>query len=50
MADEIARDAGREIWRWVILAALLVACLTSYFLFASRVPPVITPAQSAETP
>jgi uncharacterized BrkB/YihY/UPF0761 family membrane protein len=50
MSDENARDTGRDLWRWLILAALLFACLTAYFLYAPRVPPVVHPAQNAETP
>jgi uncharacterized BrkB/YihY/UPF0761 family membrane protein len=50
MADEKARDVGRDLWRWLILAALLVAGLTAYFLYAPRVPPVVHPAQSEGAP
>jgi hypothetical protein len=49
MADENARDAGRDLWRWLILAALLLACLVAYFLYAPRVPPAIQPARSVES-
>jgi hypothetical protein len=38
------------MWRWVILAALLLACLAAYFLYAPRVPPVLHPAENTETP
>jgi hypothetical protein len=50
MADENARDTGHDLWRWLVLAALLVACLVGYFLYASKVPPAIRPAQNAEAP
>jgi hypothetical protein len=49
MTDENARASAGEVWRWLVLTALLLACLAGYFLYAPRVPPVIHPAKSAET-
>jgi hypothetical protein len=50
MSDENPRDAWRDLWRWLILAALLLASVTAYFLYARRVPPAIQPARSVEIP
>lgn len=50
MTDENARDNAREVWRWLVLAALLFACLAAYFLYAPSVPPAIHPAENAVAP
>jgi hypothetical protein len=50
MSDENPRMSGREIGRWLALLALLLACLTAYFLYAPRVPPAIVPAQTTTAP
>lgn len=49
MADENPRDVAQEVWRWMVLMALLIACLTAYFRYAPKVPPVIEPIRSAES-
>ncbi|HEY7682791.1 MAG TPA: hypothetical protein VH879_09125 [Gemmatimonadales bacterium] len=50
MSDENPRMSGKEIGRWVILAALIVACLAAYFLYSPRVPTVIRPAPAPALP
>jgi hypothetical protein len=45
MADENPHDSMRGFWRWIVLAALLLASLGAYYIYAPRVPPVIFPAQ-----
>jgi hypothetical protein len=49
MSDENVRLTGGEILRWIILAALLVACLAAYFVYAPRVPPAIRPAAEVDS-
>jgi hypothetical protein len=50
MAEENARVSAREMGRWVALALLFLALLAAYFVYSPRVPPAITPVQSAESP
>jgi uncharacterized BrkB/YihY/UPF0761 family membrane protein len=45
MADENPHESVHGLWRWVVLAALLLASLAAYYIYAPRVPPVISPAQ-----
>lgn len=43
MHEDNVRLTGAEMARWVVMAALLVACLVAYFVYAPRVPPAIRP-------
>jgi hypothetical protein len=43
MNEDNVRLTGGELTRWVILAALLVASLAAYFIYAPRVAPAIRP-------
>lgn len=48
MQEENVRLTGGEIVRWLILAALLVACVVGYFALSPRVPPVVRATAPAE--
>jgi hypothetical protein len=50
MAEENVRASRRELGRWIVLAALLVACLVAYFVYAPRVPPALRPILHTEEP
>jgi hypothetical protein len=50
MSEENVRLTGREMTRWLILAALLIGCLAAYFVYASRVPPAIGTSPPSESP
>jgi hypothetical protein len=44
MNEDNVRMTSGEFTRWVVLALLLGASLTAYFVYAPRVPPAIHPA------
>jgi hypothetical protein len=44
MPEEIAGVRRREVLRWAAMAALLVACLTAYFVYAPEVRPPLAPS------
>jgi hypothetical protein len=50
MADERTRIPGRELGRWLVVAAILVAGIALYFYYAPHAEPVVRPVTQDTTP
>lgn len=50
MADERARIPGRELGRWLLVAAILVLGIALYFYYAPRAEPVVRSVAQDTTP
>jgi hypothetical protein len=43
MSEENAGSRGPDALRWLVVAALLVACIVAYFVYAPEVRPPLAP-------